>query len=313
MQRDPVRQTGDAVRQTGFEAQLPEPVSAIVGAVDAAQEEFSAGEGLEGDGSQVDLPDWPRLGAEEAEAVPPGLDDGDAGAEQYDRSAPSPIVQGNVPPPAPPGVAGSDEDTPAQKRLRAQLVRPFKRIDAIRPYFDYEPDAETQKLDRCYNLCPRPGSPECPECESSNGEPLASACPECPVELDLRDSSRFTGQSLDYPIRNFPHIHYCWEPTNLYSLPLYFQDPCLERYGHTRHYLIQPVFSGALFAAQFLGLPYQMSIDPMWKKRYALGWYRPGQYVPYKYYQVPWNTQAALTEAGVITGAYFLFAPGVSP
>ena len=58
---------------------------------------------------------------------------------------------------------------------------------------------------------------------------------------------------------------------------------------------------------------YQMSIDPPWKKRYALGWYRPGQYVPYKYYQVPWNTQAAITEAGVLTGAYFLFAPGISP
>jgi hypothetical protein len=56
-----------------------------------------------------------------------------------------------------------------------------------------------------------------------------------------------------------------------------------------------------------------MTIDPIAKKRYALGWFRPGQYVPYKYYQVPWNTEAAVVEAGVIAGSYFLFAPGVGP
>lgn len=207
------------------------------------------------------------------------------------------------------------DETAAQKRLRARLVRPFKKMNDIRPYDDYEPDSTAAQQDRCFNLCPRPGSPYCPDCIKSedNIGDVALNCPECPVELDLRDSSRFTGQSLEYPVRNFAHINYCWEPTNLYSLPLYFQDPCLERYGHTRHYLIQPFFSNALFAAQFFGLPYQMSIDPVWKKRYALGYYRPGQYVPYQYFQVPWNTQAAITEAAVLTGAYFLFAPSVSP
>jgi hypothetical protein len=77
--------------------------------------------------------------------------------------------------------------------------------------------------------------------------------------------------------------------------------------------LIQPFFSAAKFAVQFVGLPYQMSIDPVCKRRYVLGWHRPGQFVPYKCYQIPWNTQAAVTEAAVLTGAFFLFAPSVSP
>lgn len=199
-------------------------------------------------------------------------------------------------------------------RVQSQLTRPFKQMKQIRPFFDYEPD--TTEADVCFNLCPRPGSPDCPDCEKPDleGGPQGRlVCPECPEEINLRETARLVGSVNDSPTRNFAHIHYCWEPTNLYAYPLYFEDHCLERYGHTRHYLIQPPFSVMLFCAQFVGLPYQMTIDPVFKKRYALGWYRPGQFVPYKYYQVPWNTEAALVEAGVLAGSYFLFAPGVGP
>ena len=117
----------------------------------------------------------------------------------------------------------------------------------------------------------------------------------------------------EYVPRNFAFTYYAWEPTNLYHYPIYFEDVPLERYGHTRHYLIQPVFSGVKFAVQFLGIPYQMTLCPPLMKQYSLGYYRPGEFVPCKYYQIPWNAEAALVEAGVITGAYFLFAPGVGP
>jgi hypothetical protein len=113
--------------------------------------------------------------------------------------------------------------------------------------------------------------------------------------------------------RPFAEICYCWEASNTFHYPIYFEDVSLERYGHSRHFLIQPFFSASYAAVQFVGLPYQMTIDQVRKKRYTLGWYRPGTYVPHRYHQVPWNTQAALTELGVVTGAYFLFAPGVSP
>jgi hypothetical protein len=201
-------------------------------------------------------------------------------------------------------------------KFRAQLTRPFKKMREIHPFFDYEPDQELAASDRCNNLCPRPGGADCPECVEPGPDGVPEGrlpCPECPVEINLRETNRLVGSINDFPTRSFPHINYCWEATNLYAYPLYFEDHCLERYGHTRNILIQPVFSVGLFAAQFVGLPYQMTIDPIFKKRYALGWYRPGQYVPYKYYQVPWNTEAAVVEAGVIAGSYFLFAPGVGP
>lgn len=196
---------------------------------------------------------------------------------------------------------------PEEKRLR------FKHIRDILPYEDYEPDPEVAAKDKCSNLCPR--GPNCPECKERNGEVGADTliCPACPREQPVPGQDRTDVPLFAFPTRAFPHIHYCWEPSNLYHNPLYFEDFCLERYGHTRHYLLQPIVSTSIFAVQLLGIPYQASIDPIWKKRYTLGWHRPGKFVPYKYYQVPWNTEAALTEAAFVTGGYFLFAPSVSP
>jgi hypothetical protein len=189
----------------------------------------------------------------------------------------------------------------------------FKQIREILPYEDYEPDPEVAAKDRCNNLCPR--GPNCPECKQRNGEVGSDTliCPACPKEEPVPGQDRSDLPLHAYPNRSFAHIDYCWEPSNMYHLPLYFEDFCLERYGHTRHYLLQPVVSTSIFAVQLLGLPYQASIDPIWKKRYTLGWHRPGKFVPYKYYQVPWNTQAAATQAAFVTGGYFLFAPSVSP
>lgn len=192
-------------------------------------------------------------------------------------------------------------------------VRPFRKIADIVPYDDYEPDPEIAAKDRCNNLCPRPQGGDCPDC-SKDGDGNMIPCPECPWEQELRRIGRAPGEP-DRPFipRDFAHIHYCWEPTNLYHNPIYFEDVSLERYGHTRHYLIQPIFSIAKFAVQLGGLPYQMSIYPVWDRQYSLGYYRPGEFVPYKYHQLPLNAKAALVEAGVISGAYFLFAPGVGP
>lgn len=258
------------------------------------------------DDRTTSLPQWPHsVGASAVEELAPSHSPASDAVEK--------LAQNSALEPTP---ESADDVDSRRARLRDQLTRPFKQMKAIRPYYDYEPDSEQLASDRCFNLCPRPGSPDCPECQNpdANGNPQGGmTCPDCPLEIDLRDTARLVGSINDFPVRSFPHLNYCWEPTNLYSYPLYFEDHCLERYGHTRHFLIQPAFSVGLFCAQFVGLPYQMTIDPVAKKRYALGWYRPGQYVPYKYYQVPWNTEAALVEAGVIAGSYFLFAPGVGP
>jgi hypothetical protein len=60
------------------------------------------------------------------------------------------------------------------------------------------------------------------------------------------------------------------------------------------------------FSAQLVGLPYQMGIDPPCKRIYPLGYYRPGECAPKLHYQVPWNTRAALIQAGVTTGMFYL-------
>jgi hypothetical protein len=184
---------------------------------------------------------------------------------------------------------------------RDEFVKPFRKIGEILPYDTYDPLSPADDRERYpSNLCPCPEGQECPE--------------SCPKEKFLRRIGRAEGEP-DRPFipRDFAHINYVWEPTNLYHHPIYFEDVPLERYGHTRHYLIQPVFSGAKFAVQLLGLPYQMTLYPCCSRQYSLGYYRPGECAPYKYYQIPLNACAALVEAGFVTGGYFLFAPGVGP
>lgn len=133
------------------------------------------------------------------------------------------------------------------------------------------------------------------------------------VDKDIREFA--DRRAADYSVefgtkafepRMFPDTMMAWEASNFYHFPLYFEDPALERYGHTRPFLVQPVLSSARFAAQVILLPYQMTIDPVCKPIYSLGWYRPGDVAPKLKYQIPWNTQAAMVEAGVVTGLFFL-------
>ena len=106
--------------------------------------------------------------------------------------------------------------------------------------------------------------------------------------------------------RVFPQITLAWEASNFFYHPLYFSDPALERYGHTHPHLLQPAASIARAGIQFIFLPYQMVIDPPCEEVYALGYYRPGECAPKLHYQPPLNAEAAVVEAGVITGLFFI-------
>lgn len=97
-----------------------------------------------------------------------------------------------------------------------------------------------------------------------------------------------------------------WEPTNLWYYPLYFQDPGLERYGHTRKPWVQPFVSTGRFLGQAVGLPYQMTLDPPHCPQYTLGYYQPGEWAPKKKYQIPWNEEAAATQFLWMTGLFLL-------
>lgn len=169
----------------------------------------------------------------------------------------------------------------------------FRKIGDIQPYFDYAPPSDLlNDAGPCAYLCPRPDGKPCKV-------PEGMRMPACPKELQLSDAA--------YQPRMLPESVFSWEASNLFHNPLYFEDPALERYGHTLHPMIQPFASTARFGVQFLGLPYSATIDPYYKRRYALGWYRPGECAPHKHYQIPLNADAAVYTAGVYTGLFFIF------
>ena len=97
-----------------------------------------------------------------------------------------------------------------------------------------------------------------------------------------------------------------WAPTNFYHYPLYFEDPALERYGHAYHPIVQPFVSTGRFAGQLVGLPYQMVLNPVHSRQYALGYYRPGEPAPKKTYQIPWNNEAVAVQTAVIAGLFLI-------
>ncbi len=102
-----------------------------------------------------------------------------------------------------------------------------------------------------------------------------------------------------------------WAAAATCHLPLYFQDPVLERYGHSveqfvgpigryltyplddptqstqRNQILQPFFSVGLFAFQIAALPYNILVDPPWEAQYDLGYYRPGDDIPTDTYWLP--------------------------
>ena len=121
--------------------------------------------------------------------------------------------------------------------------------------------------------------------------------PECPL-----------GDSPFEP-RMWQMTAFHWKASGLCHKPLYFEQVGVERYGHSLGPILQPIWSGVDFYGRIFLLPYEMGIEPPWECVYALGYYRPGACVPYKYTQAPWNTEAALVEAGVLTGSFYLFAP----
>jgi hypothetical protein len=161
-------------------------------------------------------------------------------------------------------------------------VSQFRPISAINPFHDYAPDGKP-----CNNLCPK--DPNCPSGESE-------ACPE--------EAPFYT---MTPPTRCFAETHYLWTAANLYHNPLYFEDVSLERYGHVKCWCgVQNMLSLGKFGVQLIGLPYQLALDYPHDRRYALGYYQPGDCAPRLCYQVPLNERAAVTAAVFYTGVGFI-------
>ena len=111
--------------------------------------------------------------------------------------------------------------------------------------------------------------------------------------------------------RNWAPQRKYWAAAATCHLPLYFQDPVLERYGHSieqfvgpagrfltypvddptqstqRNQIFQPLFSWGLFGLQIIAWPYNLIMDPPWEAQYDLGYYRPGDNIPTDLYWLP--------------------------
>jgi hypothetical protein len=97
-----------------------------------------------------------------------------------------------------------------------------------------------------------------------------------------------------------------WSATQFCHRPLYFEEVNLERYGYGCRPCLQPLVSGAHFFLTVPALPYKMVVNPPRECVYTLGYYRPGDRVPWQRNFLPWDTRAAVVEAGVAVGLVFL-------
>lgn len=121
---------------------------------------------------------------------------------------------------------------------------------------------------------------------------------EFPNECTLGDEP-FAG-------RNFQPICYSWAAPGLAINPLYFEEPALERYGHSACPIFQPVISAGHFVLTVPAMPWLMAIDPPNECQYVLGYYRPGECAPYVIDPIPYSVRAAVVEGGVATALVFL-------
>lgn len=100
----------------------------------------------------------------------------------------------------------------------------------------------------------------------------------------------------------------CWEASGICHMPLYFEEPMLERHGQQRYPRLQPMISGVRFIGNIAMLPYYMQLDRPWEDQSVLGSYRPGTSAPALYHRPPYRADAVTAE-GLATAAIFIAVP----
>jgi hypothetical protein len=147
---------------------------------------------------------------------------------------------------------------------------------------------------------------------------------KCPAPRDLKPISEITNQIAAEPgifpqectlgeepfqPRNFAMKTFTWKASALCHKPLYFEQPGVERYGHTFGPFLQPIIGTGHFFASTIMLPYKMGLEPPWECIYPLGYYRPGSCAPYTVGPVPISLRGAMAQAGATLGFVYVFAP----
>ena len=322
--RQTVRRTpGTAVPSANTVAQTSSPYSDPFGdrtprtPAGNAPVELESVPGFDSDLPDVGLPDGATM--PDLESVPPtapavpdtALDSDVPITQEFEDAAPvAPAVE-DAAPTAPvledvaPG-ASANPPAPANTTKSSTPVAPRRTIDnsnlspampTIKPRDIEAPfiSSGEDPRNRMKESCP-PVSSIKPISQISND--IAAPEGEFPNECTLGDEP-FAG-------RNFQPICYSWAAPGLAINPLYFEEPALERYGHSFCPIIQPVISAGHFVLTVPVLPWLMAIDPPNECQYVLGYYRPGECAPYVLDPIPFSVRAAVVEGGVATALIFL-------
>ena len=96
---------------------------------------------------------------------------------------------------------------------------------------------------------------------------------------------------------------FAWTASGMCHKPLYFEQPQVERYGHSWGPYLQPLISGGHFFVTVPILPYKMGMYPPGECMYSLGYYRPGSCAPYMLDPFPLSVRGGLIQAGTVVGA----------
>lgn len=148
--------------------------------------------------------------------------------------------------------------------------------------------------------------PEIEDCETARSKlrPLNSLTSNIvPLPGALPPECQLTGE---FTPRAWDCTTFTWKASNLCHQPLYFEQPRLERYGHTLPPVIQPIFSAAHFFVSVPLLPYNMGIELPNECVYSLGYYRPGSCAPYQIPGFPLSVRGAFYEAGLVGALFFV-------
>ena len=113
------------------------------------------------------------------------------------------------------------------------------------------------------------------------------------------------------PFSRFAPTAFHFASPAVYSRPLYFEQPNVERYGHyvgvcRRDNLTQSAISAAHFFATVPVLPYKIGANCPDECNYVLGAYRPGSCNPHQLVWPELSLRGLALEGAAVTGLIFL-------
>jgi hypothetical protein len=127
--------------------------------------------------------------------------------------------------------------------------------------------------------------------------PMLAGSDVLPGECALEDV-RFVPRSWD-------GLTFTWKASALCHKPLYFEEVAVERYGHSRGPVLDPLVSTAHFFITVPLLPYEMGVEPPFECEYTLGYYRPGSCAPWIIDGFPISLRGMALEFTAVTGTAF--------